>query len=95
MRQHPRERQRDRPRGNAPASGVEVAAAEIDRGEFVFRRSTKLKGIVPEGYHTALQNRDRIRRMLGEWFGRVEFVDRGFGDHDGVVAGSPGATISE
>lgn len=69
-------------------------AAAIERGEFVFRRSTKLKGIVPEGYHTAFQNRDRIRRMLGEWFGQVEFVDRGFGDHDGVVVAAPDATIS-
>lgn len=64
--------------------GVDEAAS-IEGGGFVFRRSGKLKGIVPEWYQTAFQNRERIRALLGAEFGSVEFIERGFGDHDGVV----------
>jgi SAM-dependent methyltransferase len=61
-------------------------AASVANGAFVFRTSTKLKGIVPDWYHTAFQNRERIERLLRNTFGSTRFIDAGFGDHDAVAA---------
>jgi len=61
-------------------------AASVAAGEFVFRKSEKLKGIVPDWYHTALQGRDRVTRLLGEHFARVSHQERALGDHDAVIA---------
>jgi SAM-dependent methyltransferase len=60
-------------------------ASSIANGAFVFRRSTKLKGIVPDWYHTAFQNRERIDELLRSAFDSVQFIDAGFGDHDAVA----------
>jgi SAM-dependent methyltransferase len=61
-------------------------AASVAAGEFVFRTSGKLKGILPEWYHTALQSRERIMRLLGERFVRVGCRERALGDHDAMIA---------
>jgi SAM-dependent methyltransferase len=61
-------------------------AASIADGRFVFRRSAKLKGIVPDWYQTAFQNRTRIEALLNTSFDSVQFIDRGFGDHDAAAA---------
>jgi cyclopropane fatty-acyl-phospholipid synthase-like methyltransferase len=61
-------------------------AASVEAGEFVFRTSEKLKGIVPDWYHTALQSRDSVTRVLGERFARVSHQERALGDHDAVIA---------
>lgn len=61
-------------------------AAAVAGGRFVFSRSSKLKGIVPDWYQTAFQNRARIEALLGASFESVRFIERGFGDHDAVAA---------
>ena len=62
-------------------------AAAVEEGGFVFLASDKLKGIVPDWYHTALESRERITGLLlGGRFARVSYRERGLGDHDAVVA---------
>lgn len=61
-------------------------AERIRSGAFVFRTSTKLKGIVPDWYHTALQNRHRVEALLRASFDSVTILGRGFGDHDAAAA---------
>jgi cyclopropane fatty-acyl-phospholipid synthase-like methyltransferase len=61
-------------------------AATVEAGGFVFRKSEKLKGILPDWYHTALQSHDRVTSMLRERFSRVSYQERALGDHDAVIA---------
>jgi SAM-dependent methyltransferase len=61
-------------------------AGTVEQGGFVFRRSDKLKGILPDWYHTAMQNRSRITALLAGHFARVSYRERALGDHDAVVA---------
>jgi len=61
-------------------------AGAVERGEFVFRTSGKLKGILPDWYQTALQNRACITTLLARHFARVSFQERALGDHDAVIA---------
>lgn len=65
-------------------------AAAVEAGRFVFRESEKLKGILPDWYHTALQNRERITSLLAGRFSRISFHQRGLGDHDAVIAWKAG-----
>ena len=60
-------------------------AGAIERGEFVFQQSAKLKGIVPEWYHTAFQSRERILRLLDPYCASVRYMERGLGDQDAVI----------
>ena len=61
-------------------------AATVEAGGFVFRKSEKLKGILPDWYHTALQSQGRVTSMLRERFSRVSHQERALGDHDAVIA---------
>jgi cyclopropane fatty-acyl-phospholipid synthase-like methyltransferase len=61
-------------------------ASAVEEGGFVFRASSKLKGILPDWYQTALQNRTRITTLLGSHFTRVSCQERALGDHDAVLA---------
>ena len=61
-------------------------AEAVARGEFVFATSAKLKGLLPDWYHTALQNRDRIVASWSESFANVTYLSERFGDQD-LVAG--------
>jgi SAM-dependent methyltransferase len=61
-------------------------AGAVESGEFVFRTSDKLKGILPEWYHTALQSRERVTSLLAGRFSRVSYQERALGDHDAVIA---------
>lgn len=56
-------------------------AEAIARGGFVFATSTKLKGILPDWYHTAFQSQARI---VGAWSGfeKVTYIPRRFGIQD-------------
>lgn len=62
------------------------AAAAVERNEFIFRTSSKLKGIVPDWYQTAFQSQDRIVSMLSGHFAVLDYLPRGFGDQDAVIA---------
>ena len=61
-------------------------ASAIERGAFVFCRSQKLRGILPEWYHTAFQSQQRIVEMLSAHFVDVDYVERGAGYQDLAVA---------
>jgi len=55
---------------------------EVARGEFVFATSAKLKGILPDWYHTALQSQPRIVAAWSDRFANVTYLPRRFGDQD-------------
>jgi len=57
-------------------------ADAVARGEFVFATSTKLKGILPDWYQTALQSRERIAASWAERLANVTYLARRFGDQD-------------
>jgi len=61
-------------------------ASVVETGGFVFRESQKLKGILPDWYHTALESRERIKSLLAARFARVDYLERALGDHDVAVA---------
>jgi cyclopropane fatty-acyl-phospholipid synthase-like methyltransferase len=61
-------------------------AGAVEQGGFVFRTSGKLKGILPDWYQTALQNRTRVTTLLESHFTRVSYQERALGDHDAVLA---------
>jgi SAM-dependent methyltransferase len=69
-----------------PVWRAQPEAASVAAGELVFRRSEKLKGILPDWYHTALQNSARVQSMLAETFARVACQERALGDHDAILA---------
>ena len=60
-------------------------AARIAAGEFVFERSRKLRGVLPDWYHTAFQSRARIETLLLETFGEVRYFEGRLGAHDLAV----------
>lgn len=57
-------------------------ADAVARGEFVFARSAKLKGLLPDWYHTALQSQARIVAAWPGGFESVTYLARRFGDQD-------------
>lgn len=61
-------------------------AKQIAQSAFVFQTSAKHKGILPDWYHTALQNRARIVALLGGRFSDVRYLERALGDHDVAIA---------
>jgi SAM-dependent methyltransferase len=65
---------------------LQPEAGAVEAGEFVFRKSDKLKGILPEWYHTALQSRERFTSLLAGQFSRLSYQERALGDHDAVIA---------
>ncbi len=60
-------------------------ADRIAAGEFVFERSRKLRGVLPDWYHTTFQSRARIEGLLGEHFGEVRYFANRLGAHDLAV----------
>lgn len=59
---------------------------KIRREGFHFETSTKLRGIVPEGYHTAYHNESGVRWILGDSFRVLAYNPGGMGFHDVVIA---------
>ena len=66
-------------------------ASAVERDGFVFRRSAKLKGILPEWYQTAFQSQPSIVRALSAHFTEVGYLERNLGDQDVAVARKSGA----
>jgi mutator protein MutT len=61
-------------------------ASSVERDGFVFRTSSKLKGILPEWYQTAFQSRPSILQALSAHFTEVSYLERNLGDQDVAVA---------
>jgi SAM-dependent methyltransferase len=59
---------------------------KLQREGFLFETSTKLRGIVPEGYHTAYHSEPGVRRILGDSFHLLAYNAGGMGYHDVVIA---------
>ena len=57
-------------------------ADAVARGEFVFATSAKLKGLLPDWYHTALQNQSRIVAAWPPYFANVTYLPGRFGNQD-------------
>jgi cyclopropane fatty-acyl-phospholipid synthase-like methyltransferase len=61
-------------------------AGAVERDGFVFRTSTKLKGILPEWYQTAFQSQPSIVNALSAHFTEVAYLERNLGDQDIAMA---------
>ena len=58
----------------------------LQAGGFLHRRSQKLRGIVPDWYHTTLHSREYMVERLSRWFGDVRYQVVADGLQD-IVAG--------
>lgn len=63
----------------------------LNQGEFVFRTTKKLKGILPDWYQTAFQSQDLTTKLLNEFFQDVAYVPNAFGNQDAALARRPNA----
>jgi SAM-dependent methyltransferase len=57
---------------------------------FVHRRSEKLKGLVPDWYHTTWHSREYIVKRLSAWFEDIRYCDVPGGQQDVVAARKAG-----
>lgn len=53
---------------------------------FLFKRSSKLTGILPEWYHTAFHAEHFARASVGKYLAVREYIPEGFGFHDVLIA---------
>jgi SAM-dependent methyltransferase len=58
---------------------------ELRERGIVHRRSQKLKGLVPEWYHTTFHTREYMVKRLGEWFGDIRWRAVAGGEQDVVT----------
>jgi len=63
----------------------EEDVTHLRRHGFLFKRSSKLRGIVPEWYHTAFHSREYATKMISEKFGVLAYLDQGLGYQDLVI----------
>ncbi|MFN0101976.1 MAG: class I SAM-dependent methyltransferase [Bryobacteraceae bacterium] len=63
-----------------------VRRSRVGAEGFSFETSDKLKGIVPDWYHTAFQSHESVLAVFGERFEKVICVPRGMGDQDVYLA---------
>ena len=61
-------------------------ASAVETHGFVFRTSTKLKGILPAWYQTTFQSRPNIVNALSAHFTEVGYLERNLGDQDVALA---------
>lgn len=61
------------------------ADAIRERG-FLFRSSQKLRGLLPEWYHTAYHSREYAAAMVSRHFRVIDYEPGSFGDQDLIVA---------
>lgn len=54
---------------------------------FLFKRSSKLRGIVPEWYQTAFHSRDYVLRSFSRYLKPIRFIESALGFQDLVVLG--------
>jgi len=60
--------------------------AIIEREGHLFATSSKLRGIVPDWYHTAYYSEKFVRELLSDRFDLLEYIPCGLGYQDVVVA---------
>jgi SAM-dependent methyltransferase len=73
---------------HGPSSWSRLSQEERDilrRQGFLFKRSSKLRGIVPEWYHTAFHSRDYALQSFSRYFKPISFMENGLGFQDLVV----------
>ena len=68
-----------------------VHAGHIRQGHvgadgFSFEISAKLKGVLPEWYHTTFQSHDSVLTVFGERFASIACIPQGMGDQDVYLA---------
>jgi hypothetical protein len=63
--------------------------AEIEQKGLLFRKSTKLRGICPDWYHTAFHSQRWLRTEMERHFTTVQFVPGAFGYQDAAIASYP------
>ena len=59
--------------------------ALLHRAGFLFKRSQKLSGLLPEWYHTSWQSSRYVTTLLAPWFDRIEYHVVADGMQDFVV----------
>ena len=59
--------------------------AELAYRGFLFKKSSKLKGLLPDWYHTAYHSETFVRHQVSTLFTVVKYKQRGFGYQDIVV----------
>jgi len=64
----------------------DVRQGRVGAGGFTFQTSRKLKGILPEWYHTTFQSHDSVTAVFGERFADVTCIPRGMGAQDVYLA---------
>ena len=73
--------------GERVASHLNPAAGRRLRSEgFLFQRSAKLRGILPEWYHTAFHTREYACSQVGAHLRVLVYIPGGMGDQDVIVA---------
>ena len=60
--------------------------AQTDSSNLIFRKSKKLKGLMPDWYQTTFQSAESVVASFSDVFERVEHVPKWFGDQDAYVA---------
>jgi cyclopropane fatty-acyl-phospholipid synthase-like methyltransferase len=58
---------------------------ELEREGFLFQTSPKLRGIVPDWYHTAFHTESGVRELLGETYRLLSYIPAAMGYHDVVI----------
>jgi SAM-dependent methyltransferase len=73
--------------GEAAAQALDAEGRDILRARgFVHRRSQKLRGLVPDWYHTSWHSREYILNRLSPWFEDIRYREISGGLQDVVVA---------
>ena len=62
------------------------AARRLRREGFLFQTSAKLRGILPEWYHTAFHTQEYAVAQVGAHFRVLAYVAGGMGDQDAIIA---------
>jgi SAM-dependent methyltransferase len=78
---------------HGPAAWGELEQADLrglERRGFLFKSSSKLKGIFPEWYHTAYHSEPYVRDEIGKLFAGIDYIPEGMGYQDLVIARKTG-----
>ena len=78
--------------GSAASKVLDAEGQKMLRTQgFVHRRSQKLRGLVPDWYHTTWHTREYIVNRLSAWFGDVRYCVVPDGEQDVVTARKAGS----
>jgi SAM-dependent methyltransferase len=78
--------------GKSATQGLnEEGRRALQSGGFVHRRSQKLRGIVPDWYHTTWHSHEYMVQRLSRWFGDVHYYVVADGLQDVIAGRKPGS----